>query len=291
MGINKFLNNKFVNNKLVNGVRREIDRRKAARAERWIQLHQAVNQEIKTLVFAHRGSKCNRPENTLAAFAEALNVGTDGIELDVHLTADNELVVIHDEKIDRTTNGKGLVRKLTLAQLKRFDAGSWFASEYTGERIPTLREVLSALTENHFSGILNIEIKTDKFQYPNIEKILSALMTSQSWPFEYLYSSFNLDSLKIMNQLEPQTEMSFLTENRLNKIELGLLEDFVKSIHPRKSYAFKHPVLTSHSSKPIRIWTVNGDKEMRLAFQENVAGIITDYPEKALQIRTELQAN
>lgn len=83
---------------LINGIRRNIDRRKAARAEKWIQLHQPANHEIETLVYAHRGSKCNRPENTLASFNEAIRIGTDGIELDVHLTADNQLVVIHDEK-------------------------------------------------------------------------------------------------------------------------------------------------------------------------------------------------
>ncbi|PCS00232.1 glycerophosphodiester phosphodiesterase [Lactococcus fujiensis] len=273
---------------LINGIRRNIDRRKAARAEKWIQLHQPANHEIETLVYAHRGSKCNRPENTLASFNEAIRIGTDGIELDVHLTADNQLVVIHDEKIDRTTNGKGLVQKLTLAQLKRYDAGSWFAPEFTGERIPTLFEVLSLLTSLDFTGILNIEVKTDKYQYPNIEKILSDMMTGTNWSFDYLYSSFNIDTLKNLSKLEPDTEMSFLTENSIKKIEIGLLEDFVISIHPRKTYAFKHPVLASRSSKPIRIWTVNSDKEIRLAFQENIAGIITDYPEKAIQIRNEI---
>lgn len=275
-------------NKIINGVRRNLDRRKADRAEHWIRLHQPANHDIQTLVFAHRGSKCNRPENTISAFHEALRVGADGVELDVHLTADNELVVIHDEKIDRTTNGKGLVQRLTLAQLKRYDAGAWFGTEFTGERIPTLLEVLSLLTENFFTGVLNIEIKTDKHQYPNIEMLLSELMTQTDWPFEHLYSSFNLESLRKMKDLEPDTELSFLTENSIRKIERGLIEDFIQSIHPRKTYAFKHPVLTSFSTKPIRIWTVNSEKEMLLAFQENIAGIITDYPEKALQIQNEI---
>ena len=114
-------------------------------------------------------------------------------------------------------------------------------------------------------------------------------MTKNHWGFDYLYSSFNLDSLKILSQLEPQTELSFLTENRLKKIKIGLLEPYITSIHPKKTYAFKHPVLVRHSTKPIRIWTVNSDKEMRLVFQENIAGLITDYPEKALEVRAEIQ--
>lgn len=275
--------------KIMNRITQIRAKRKAVSAERWIQLHHPTTHKIQTLVFAHRGSKCNRPENTLSAFREAVRVGADGIELDVHLTADEELVVIHDEKIDRTTNAKGAIQNLTLEQLKQYDAGSWFAPEFSTARIPTLSEVLSLLTALDFKGVLNIEIKTDQYHYPNIEKILSALMTKNHWGFDYLYSSFNLDSLKILSQLEPQTELSFLTENRLKKIKIGLLEPYITSIHPKKTYAFKHPVLVRHFTKPIRIWTVNSDKEMRLAFQENIAGLITDYPEKALQVRAEIQ--
>ncbi len=275
--------------RLINKARRKYDRHKAESSERWLSLHEPAEHNVRTFIFAHRGSKCNRPENTLAAFREAVRVQVDGIELDVHLTADNTLVVLHDEKIDRTTNGKGLVRKLTLAQIKRFDAGSWFSPEFTGERIPTLLEVLTELSNLNFTGILNIEVKTDKFQYPDIEKLLSQLMTSRKWPFEHIYSSFNLQTLSQLNKLEAQTEMSYLTGNRLKKIERGLLEDFISSIHPRKTYAFSHPALAATSSKPIRLWTVNSEKEMRIAFHENIAGLITDFPEKAIKIRDEIQ--
>ena len=91
-----------------------------------------------TKIFAHRGSKGTHPENTLASFKGAVRVGSDGIELDVHLTKDGQLVVIHDETVDRTTNGTGEIRTLTLAEIKEFDAGSWFKSDFAGEKIPTL---------------------------------------------------------------------------------------------------------------------------------------------------------
>lgn len=240
---------------------------------------------ITTLVFAHRGSKCNRPENTLISFREAIRIHSDGIELDVHLTADKQLVVIHDETIDRTTNNTGLVRDLTLTQIKCLDAGSWFGPEFSGEPIPSLYEVLSLLTELNFKGILNIEIKTDNYPYPNIEKKLSEMMTSRTWPFHYLYSSFNLDSLKMIHEFESNTELAYLTRNKSKEIAKGEKARFISSLHPKKSYLFSHPKRAILSSKPIRVWTINKESEMQIAFQSNIAGIITDYPEKALQYR------
>lgn len=205
------------------------------------------------------------------------------------MSADNELVVIHDEKINRTTNAKGLVRTFTLAQLKKFDAGSWFSSDFSGEHIPSLLDVLTELSNLKFTGVLNIEVKTNKFDYPGIEKQLSAQMTSQKWPFDYIYSSFNLKTLATLSKLETQTEISYLTGSRLKKIKRGLLTDFVTSIHPRKIYAFNHPAQAIFPDKPLRLWTVNSDQELRVAFEERVAGLITDFPEKALDIRAQIQ--
>lgn len=249
------------------------------------------NLNSKTLVFAHRGSKSNNPENTLAAFREAIRVQSDGIELDVHLSLDNELIVIHDEKIDRTTNGKGLVRKMTSADIQKFDAGSWYHPNFADEKIPRLSEVLKLLTDLSFRGYLNIEIKTDKFNYPGIEKNLSELMTESKWPFIYIYSSFNLQSLKRIHELEPKIEINYLTKNilHLKKRQEGILTDFITGIHPRRNYALKHPLLLKASNRPFRLWTVNQESEMRKAFQQNVAGIITDYPEQALKIRQQIQ--
>ena len=125
-------------------------------------LHQDL---VETQIFAHRGSKSNRPENTLAAFSEAVRVGVDGIELDVHLTKDNQVVVIHDESIDRTTNGTGLIRDMTFEEIRQYSAGSWFDTQYKFEKIPLLSEVLDLLKEMNFTGVLNIadcKIKLDK---------------------------------------------------------------------------------------------------------------------------------
>ena len=141
------------------------------------------------LIFAHRCSKCNRPENTLAAFQDALRGKADGIELDVHLTKDDQLVVIHDEKVNRTTSGKGRVRDLRLAELKQLDAGSWFDRQFKGEAIPTLKEVLKLLNNENFTGFLNIELKTDIINYPGIEEKVVELIAQETLPFTIIYSS------------------------------------------------------------------------------------------------------
>src|SRR5574337_198102 len=162
---------------------------------------------VETQIFAHRGSKSNRPENTLAAFTEAVRVGADGIELDVHLTKDNQIVVIHDESIDRTTNGIGLIRDLTFKDIRQYSAGAWFDTQYKFEKVPLLSEVLDLLCDRNFTGILNIEIKTDNFPYFEIEKLTSDLLTSKPYPFSHIYCSFNLESLKRLRSEEHTSEL------------------------------------------------------------------------------------
>ncbi|WP_353948544.1 glycerophosphodiester phosphodiesterase family protein [Sporolactobacillus sp. Y61] len=130
---------------------------------------------MRTAIFAHRGSKANRPENTLAAFEEAARVQSDGIELDVHLTKDQEVVVMHDEKVNRTTNGTGQIKQFTLRDLQELDAGSWFSGNYRKEKVPTLKEVLELLSD--YSGVINIELKTDRNVYPGLKNVLSGSST------------------------------------------------------------------------------------------------------------------
>lgn len=133
-------------------------------------------------IVAHRGSSGNRPENTLPAFAEAVRVKADIIELDVHLSKDGGLIVMHDETVDRTTNGKGRICDLTVAELKELNAGSWFSEEFQAAKVPTLKEVLDLLAAKNYRGILTIELKTDHYEYEGIEAKVSDLMNSQEWP-------------------------------------------------------------------------------------------------------------
>ena len=110
------------------------------------------------LLVAHRGFKAKYPENTMTAFKAGVDAGAQMVELDVHLTRDHELVVIHDDTLDRTTNGEGPVDEYTLTELKRLDAGHWFHPRFAGEQIPTLREVLRQLSHR---VLINIEVKSD----------------------------------------------------------------------------------------------------------------------------------
>ncbi|AXF55531.1 glycerophosphodiester phosphodiesterase family protein [Salicibibacter kimchii] len=126
---------------------------------------------------AHRGYSREAPENTFAAFRRAIEKGASGIELDVHVSKDGELVVMHDDDVSRTTNGKGLVRDMTASELKRLDAGSWFGEPYRGEEVPFLEEVL------HFvppEVLINIEIKNIPIFYEGIEKKVSDAFIRQN---------------------------------------------------------------------------------------------------------------
>lgn len=141
-------------------------------------------------LMAHRGNSALAPENTLAAFAKAVESGAQWTELDVHLSADGEVVVMHDPTVDRTTDGTGVVAEMTLAQLKKLDAGSWFGPEFAGERIPTLREVIDLVGDRIR---LNVEIKsTDNPLSPRkvIETLADAGVLKQS-----MVCSFGLETL------------------------------------------------------------------------------------------------
>ncbi|GAB2025203.1 glycerophosphodiester phosphodiesterase [Lactovum odontotermitis] len=250
---------------------------------------QLIRSNCETLVFAHRGSKCNRPENTLAAFEEAVRTGADGIELDVHLSKDQELMVIHDESVERTTTGTGLVRDLMRSELQKFDAGLKFDRRFMDQKIPTLSEVLKTLVELNFTGILNIEIKTDKYNYPEIESILSRQMTAQNWPFRHIYCSFNFDTLRKMSEIEPGTELCYLTYNNKQEIHRGMKADFIQALHPIKFFVFSHKIRAKHSPKALRVWTVNTEAEMRQAFKLQLAGFMTDEPALAMKIKQDVK--
>ena len=163
-----------------------------------------------TKIFAHRGSKIDCPENTLSAFKKAIDVQADGIELDIHLTKDGEIVVIHDETIDRTTNGSGQVEDYTLAELQNFDAGSWFHESFKQEKIPTLKEVFELLIKENYTGQLNIELKTDQKEYAGLVAKALALQLAYNLPCEVVYSSFNPASLIEMHQLDQSQQLAFL---------------------------------------------------------------------------------
>ncbi|RHW38977.1 glycerophosphodiester phosphodiesterase [Neobacillus notoginsengisoli] len=241
-------------------------------------------QKGKTLIFAHRGSKGTHPENTLEAFREAIRVGADGIELDVHLSKDGELVIIHDEKVDRTTNGSGKVGQMTLAELKSLDAGSWLSWEFAGATIPTLDEVLELLKG---TGIkLNVEIKSDVIPYEGIEKKVLETIGRHGYLENTVISSFNHYSVKKIRELNPNMRTAILFMELLYQPWNYAKSVGASALHVHLSVAYSEMAREAPAHGfPIRVFTVNKEKDMRNLFRAGVDTIMTDYPELALAIR------
>lgn len=239
---------------------------------------------MNTAVYAHRGSKCNNPENTLASFKEAMRVGSDGIELDVHLTKDQHVVVMHDEKIDRTTNGKGQIKSYTLEELKQFDAGAWFSPKFKETRVPSLIQVLELL--KNYQGVLNIEFKTDRNVYPSIEARVADLVDQYRPRLPVVYSSFNHESLIRLKQIKPNADIALLLWERLADPWRYTKQVGATAQHLWQPTALSETAaqLQNHGIK-VRAWTVNQPKNMQLAFEMGLDAIITDHPEVALDLR------
>lgn len=242
-----------------------------------------------TLIFAHRGSKGTHPENTLAAFKEAVRVGADGIELDIHLTKDQQLVVIHDETVDRTTDGFGEINQLTLKEIKKLDAGSWFTRNPVQQEIPTFNEVLELLYEEQFKGVLNVEIKTDQFQYVTIERKIVEHLKLREWPFDYMYSSFHFPSLEKVLAFDDTKKIAYIVKESNREIERAVNASFIEGIHPNIQWIIKHLKSLDSFPKTIRPWTVNSKELIEICLNNHLSGIHTDFPEYAVYLRDMIQ--
>lgn len=231
-------------------------------------------------IFAHRGASGTRPENTLPSFAEAIRAGAEGIELDVQLTKDNELVVMHDEQVNRTTNGKGAIKDKTLAEIKALNAGSWFDEKYASTKVPTLKEVTDLLIARNYRGIVEIELKTNVEDYPGIEEKVSDLMLSQEWPFIYWYSSFNLDTLERIHKLEPKTRIDLVMKDSEEATNMAMDRSYIKGIHPSLDWALAHDAEVPNYPIDVRPWTVNDEENLKKVMDLQVSGAFTDFPEE-----------
>ena len=186
-------------------------------------------KQTKPLVWAHRGASGHAPENTLAAFQMAADMGADGVELDIQLTKDNQIVVIHDETIDRTSNGKGNVRDYTLDELRQFYYNKT-KPEVEWEDIPTMAEVFDLLKPTGL--FINIEIKTGVYFYQEIEEKILALAKEKGMEGRVCYSSFNHYTVKRIQQLAPKATVGFLyADGPIDMPEYGVKHG-VQALHP-----------------------------------------------------------
>ena len=242
-----------------------------------------------TLNFGHRGFSGNYPENTLLAFSKAIEAGCDGIELDVHLTKDGEVVVIHDETVDRTTDGTGFVADYTLKELKSFDASFKFKGQYGINPIPTLREYFDLVKDTKI--ITNIELKTGINTYPGIEKKTLEIIDEYGLRDRIIISSFNHYSVLRMKELAPDMEYGFLTESWI--VDFA---DYTKKL----DCEYVHPIFKAVTDEfaaeckaagiGINTWTVNEESDIRRLIGLDVHAVIGNYPDKVNRILKEVKS-
>ena len=244
----------------------------------------------KTKIYGHRGAKGNYPENSMLAFRKAIEIGVDGMEFDVHLTKDGELVVIHDATLDRTTTGTGFVKDYTLAEIQAFSIGEKYTEyqnydeRWNEERVPTLAEVLQLCLAHDLE--INVELKTYEVAYPGIEeKLLNAVAESGYDPKKVVYSSFHLPTILRLQKLEPTVKVAWLLENFVPMPADYLATMNLEALHLDKNIILKAPEYWRPSADKIRVWTVNEKAEMQVLIELGVEAIITDYPEVAINVK------
>jgi glycerophosphoryl diester phosphodiesterase len=217
------------------------------------------------LKIGHRGAKGYEPENTLISFGKAIDLNVDGIELDVHLSSDGEIMVIHDETIDRTTNGKGFVENFTSSQLKKLE-------------IPTLIEVLDFANRRCF---INIELKGIGTAKPVVD-LIEYYISEKKWNYnDFLISSFDWKMLEEVYLLNPKIRIGVLSEESISAALAFAKNIKAFSIHPNYKLLTKENVaLMQEKGFKVYPWTVNSNEDIQKIKSFNVNGIISDFPDR-----------
>ncbi len=233
----------------------------------------------RPLVFGHRGASADAPENTLAAFELAADMGADGVELDVQLSKDGEAVICHDFFVDKTTNAHGRVDAFTVEELRALDAGSWFSPAFVGQYIPTLRELFERLGRRL---LFNVELKSESLRDNGLERRVAQLIREFDLYDRVIVSSFNPAALWRMRRLD-------------RRVDLGLLYYEEQPIHLRRAWArYLIPFQAMHPYYPmvderymawarrnrykVNVWTVDDEEEARRLLRLGVNIIITNRP-------------
>jgi len=246
---------------------------------------------MKTEVVGHRGASGHAPETTLAAYRTAIQMGVDAVEVDVHRLRDGTLVAIHDANLKRTTNGRGCIGDLTLAELKALDAGSWFNArfprkarpEFAGLKVPTRQEIIDLMKSS--SAELFIEIKDPERYAPDFELSLLALVQKNRMEPRTRFLSFHAQSLRKIKQLQASIPTVLLI-SRCGKDPVKAATDI-----PADELGIRFECLTPSMVENARrkglrvsVWTVDAEKDMRRMLKMGVDRIITDYPDRLLRL-------
>ncbi|MBZ0167991.1 MAG: glycerophosphodiester phosphodiesterase [Kofleriaceae bacterium] len=240
---------------------------------------------MMTLNVAHRGASALAPENTIAAFEKAIELGVDAIELDLHVSRDGELVVIHDQTLDRTTNGQGPVHAHSVQELKQLDAGRWFGEGFTGQRIPTLAEVL-----DRFAGkvALALEVKAGSAFFCGIEEKVVAVLREHQIISQVAVASFDHYALRRLKELEPSIQTAALLVGR--PVSMPMIAEACQAgaMALECSLVTKTEVEACHAAGlQLVVWVVNEPTQMGHFIDLGVDGIITDRPNLLRQVLAE----
>lgn len=227
----------------------------------------------ETIIFAHRGLPVKFAENSLEGFRYAATHGAEGVEFDVHLTKDKVPVVMHNEEIDRTTDGSGYIKDYTLSEIRKFHLKN-------GEPVPMLRELFEILQDKDL--YINLEFKTNKVHDKGIEAIVLALAKEYHFVHPIIFSSFNYQTLKNCQRVDPHQQYCFLT-----KAPIVFPQRFVRKNH----FAAIHPHWYLPSKITQRIWTVDNPKLAKRYFKRGVAGIFTNNFELMNRVKRKMFVN
>jgi glycerophosphoryl diester phosphodiesterase len=234
----------------------------------------------KPWVIAHRGASGHAPENTMAAFQRAVELGAGFIETDLHLTRDARFVAIHDAALERTTNGRGNVHDFTLHELHRLDAGHWYDRKFMGERIPTLEEILEFSRKNDV--VFYLEVKYDA-AWGMHHALVGALQKAQD-AGRIIVISFDPSTLESVRKLDGSLMTGLLVEQAVFDPVQMAVEVGARQLCPRFSMVTRELVENAHRADlHVATWTVNEAADMRAMVAAGADGIMTDFPDR-LQI-------
>ena len=229
------------------------------------------------LIIAHRGASGHAPENTIAAFRKAVALGATFIETDLQLSRDAHFVAIHDETLNRTTSGQGAVHDLTLAELRRLDAGSWFGSEFAGERIPTLEEILEFARKHDV--VFYLELKPQG-SWGGEHALIGALRESGEIA-RTVVISFDASVLAALRKTEPTLMTGLLFDGQIEEPFERAAEIGARQVAVRGDLVSPWMIAEARRRDlQVVCWTVNHPAHMRLLIAAGVDGIMSDYPER-----------
>ena len=232
----------------------------------------------QTVIIGHRGAMGHAPENTFASLKKGVELGADVLELDVHLSRDGILMVMHDDLVNRTTNGTGSISEMTLAELKKLDAGSWFGREFEGERIPTLDEVLAWA-----SGRIDlvVEIKGRQKPQDGIERAVVDLVRQHGMVERVMAISFHHPSVKIVKELEPKLATGILYAGYLVDTVGAARAAKADSVRPNAGHWTPELVEEVHGAGLVgSTWTVNDPEQYRELEEMGLDSIGTNFPDR-----------